>query len=133
MFSGHVAARIAVMHVPDIAADVLLQNHDVSRSNRRHARRRGGAREMAPIAGEIQLGNNSTKAEQRGFAPTECVRASRRATADRSFVALMIGDERHHGAKLLMTIMVRVGFGGNGKKQQTRYRKNNFQHQGRTP
>jgi hypothetical protein len=30
MFSGHVTARIAVMHFPDIARDMLFQNRDVS-------------------------------------------------------------------------------------------------------
>lgn len=63
MLSGHVTAGIAVMHIPDAAGDMLLQDHDVARSNRRHARRRGSARETAPIGGEIQMGNDSTKAE----------------------------------------------------------------------
>jgi len=30
MFAGRVAAGIAVMHVPDIAGDMLLQDHDVA-------------------------------------------------------------------------------------------------------
>ena len=40
VFAGHVTSGIAVMHVPDVAGDLLLQNHDVAGSNRRHARRR---------------------------------------------------------------------------------------------
>jgi hypothetical protein len=53
VFSGNVTAGIAVMHVPDVASDMLLQNHDVASSNRRHTHRRGGARETTPIAGEV--------------------------------------------------------------------------------
>ena len=30
MFAGGVTAGIAVMHIPDIAGDLLLQNHDVA-------------------------------------------------------------------------------------------------------
>jgi hypothetical protein len=30
MFSGYVTAGIAVMHVPNVAIDVMLQNHDVA-------------------------------------------------------------------------------------------------------
>jgi hypothetical protein len=58
--------------------------------------------------------NDPAKAVQRRLAAAERVRASRRATAERSFVALTIGDEGYHGAKMLMTIMARVGFGLNG-------------------
>jgi hypothetical protein len=76
MFSGHVTAGIAIMHVPDVTSDMLLQNHDVASSNRRHSRRRDSAGETAPIAGEIQLGNDPTKPEQRCLAPAERVRAS---------------------------------------------------------
>jgi hypothetical protein len=52
---------------------------------------------------------------------------------DNFFVTLNVTDEQRHGAKLLMAIMmVGVGFGLNGKKQQ-RYRNNSFPHRGRTP
>ena len=122
MFPGHVTPGIAVVHVPDIASDLLLQNHDVTRSNRRHAGRRGSARETAPIAGEIQLGNDPSKAEQRRLAATEGVRASRGPTADCPFVALMITDEGRLGEKSLIAIMVGMGFGLNRGKQQQRYK-----------
>jgi hypothetical protein len=52
------------MHVPDVTSDMLLQNHDVAASNGRHTRRRGSAGETAPIAGQIQLGNDPTKPVQ---------------------------------------------------------------------
>jgi hypothetical protein len=134
MFSGNVTAGIAVMDVPDVTGDMLLQNHDVASSNRRHAHRRGGARETTPIAGEIQLGNDPSKFEQRGLAPTKRMRASGRTTADDPFVSWDITDEQRHGVKMLMAIKMAVmGFGLNGKQQQARYRNNSFPHRGRTP
>ncbi len=53
MLSGYVTARIAIVHIPDITGDVLLQNHDVSGSNRCHSRSRGGPWEAPPVGGKI--------------------------------------------------------------------------------
>ena len=53
MLSGHVTAGIAVMHIPDAAGDMLLQDHDVARSNRRHTRCGCRSRKTAPIGREI--------------------------------------------------------------------------------
>lgn len=118
-------ARITVVHVPDVATKVLLQNHDVAGSNRRHARRRGRARETAPVGGEIQFGNDATEFVKRRFASAERVRASRRTSADNSFADLNIASDRRHGVQVLMPIsqvmvpmmMARVSFGSNRSKQ----------------
>ena len=86
MFPGRVTTGIAVMHEPDIACDMLLQNHDVAGSHRRHAGRRGSSREPAPIGRKVQFGNDPTKFVQRCLASAECVRASCRTTSDDSGV-----------------------------------------------
>jgi hypothetical protein len=71
---GDVPPGIAVVHVPDIAGDMRLQDHDVSRSHRRHARPRGRARVTAPVGGEFQLGNDFAEAVQRRLAAAERMR-----------------------------------------------------------
>ena len=93
MLSRDVTAGIAVMHVPDIARDLLLQDHDMAGANSRHAGSRSRAREAAPVGGEIQFGDDPTEFVQRRLASAERVRASRRATADDSFVGLNIAYE----------------------------------------
>ena len=127
MFTRRVAARIAVMYQPDIAGDVLLQNHDVTRSNRRHARCRSSARETTPIRRQIQFGNDPSKLVQRCLASAERVRASGRTSTDDSLADLHIASDRRHRVQILMPIsevvvpimvlMVGVGFRSNGRKQ----------------
>jgi len=144
MFSGGVAAGIAVMHVPNIAGELVLQNHDMARSNGRHARCRGRARETAPVGREIQFGNDTTEFVQRRLAAAERVRASGRTSADNLFADLHARD-RGHGVQVVVPIsqmmmpmmmapimMTRMSFGSsNRSKQQTRNSNNNFSHCGR--
>jgi hypothetical protein len=125
MFAGRVTAGIAVMHVPDIAGDVLLQDHDVALPNRGHAGPGGRAREATPVGGEIQFGDDAAELVQRRLASAERVRASRRTSADNSFADLNIASDRRHGVQVLMPIsqvmvpmmMARVSFGSNRSKQ----------------
>ena len=53
VFSGQMTAGIAVMHIPDAARDMPLQDHDVARSNRRHTRCGCRSRKTAPIGRKI--------------------------------------------------------------------------------
>ena len=104
MFAGRVAAGIAVMHVPDIAGDLVLQNHHVAGPNGGHARRRGRAREAAPVAGEIQFGNDAAELVQRCFASAEPVRAPRRTSTYNLFADLNVAAERRHGVQVVVPI-----------------------------
>jgi hypothetical protein len=63
VFTGHVTAGIAIVHVPDVTGDMLLQNHDMARSYRRHARRRSSPWKTPPIGREIQFWNDPAKTE----------------------------------------------------------------------
>jgi len=135
MFPGCVAAGIAVMHVPDIAGDLVLQNHDVAGSNRRHARRRSRARKAAPVAGEIEFGNDATELVQRRFASTERVRASRRASTYDFLADLNAARDRRHRVQVMMPIsqmmvamMMMASFGSDRSKQQTRNSNNYSSH-----
>ena len=64
------------MHKPDIARDLLLQDHDVAGTDRSHARRGIGPRKATPVRGEIELGNDAAELVERCFAAAEGVRAS---------------------------------------------------------
>jgi len=110
-----VAAGIAVMDVPDVAIDVLLQNHDVTGSNRRHARRRSRTREPTPIRRQIELGDDPTKFVQRGLASAERVWASPRTTSDDPRVGPRIAGDGRHGVQVVvpmreMVVPMMTGF-----------------------
>jgi hypothetical protein len=53
VFSRYVTTGITIMYVPNIAGDLLLKDHDVTPSNRRHAGRWSSARKTTPVSGEI--------------------------------------------------------------------------------
>jgi hypothetical protein len=53
MLSSYVTARIAVVYVPHITGDLLLQDHDVSRQNCGHPRSWSNSGEAPPICGKV--------------------------------------------------------------------------------
>jgi len=76
MLSGDVPTGIAVVHKPDVTRDMLLENHDVTSSDRSHARGGSGTRETPPVRREIQFGNDAAELVERRLASTERVRAT---------------------------------------------------------
>lgn len=132
VLARHVTAGIAVVHVPDVARDMLLENHDVAGPNRRHARRRRGARKASPIAGKIQFGNDVTEAVKGSLAAAERMRTSRGTTADDPFV---VRHRCHRVSKVqnVMRIMTRAGFGLSGESEQCSGDQSGSGHVRRTP
>src|ERR1700751_4892020 len=99
MFARDMTAGIAVMDIPDVTFDLLLQDHDVACTHRRHARGRRGTRKASPIAGEIKVGDDMPEFVERGLASAERVRASGGTAADDPFVA------RRHGHGLVIILV----------------------------
>jgi hypothetical protein len=93
VFARDVATGVAVMHIPDVTVEVLLQDHDMAGPNRRHSRSRNGTGKPAPNGREVQLRNDAAKPIQRCLASAERVRTSRRATVE----DLVVTGGRGHG------------------------------------
>src|SRR6516165_5837603 len=72
VFACDMAAGIAVMRVPDVAVEVLLQDHDMAGADRRHARPGSSTGKPPPTGCEIQLRNDAAKPIQRRLASAKC-------------------------------------------------------------